>query len=210
MTLNLWSPESGWGMKLYLHSPICLHCMVLTFTFMRQDSSVSIETRLWAGWPEFNFYQGQGFFSLPPHPDRLWGPPSLLSIGVRGSFPGGKWLGHEANHSTPYSAEVKIASSWTSIRPYVLMAWLPFQLYHSLQSGCFSEGLPRKICMSFTPKYSRIYKFLVCDTLLQNWNMVIICVLVEHLFENRVLRRIFGPNRESGGGLEKTARWGAL
>jgi hypothetical protein len=36
------------------------------------------------------------FFSKPPHPERFWGPPSLLSR---------PWL--EADHSPPTSAEVK-------------------------------------------------------------------------------------------------------
>jgi len=30
---------------------------------------------------EFVARQGQGFFSWPPRPDRLWGPPSLLFTG---------------------------------------------------------------------------------------------------------------------------------
>jgi len=40
----------------------------------------------------FEFAQVLGIFlfSSPPHPDRLWGPPSLLSNGYQGSFPGGK------------------------------------------------------------------------------------------------------------------------
>jgi hypothetical protein len=33
------------------------------------------------------------FFSSPQHPDRLWGPPSLLSNGYQGFFTGGKVAG---------------------------------------------------------------------------------------------------------------------
>jgi hypothetical protein len=32
-------------------------------------------------------------FSSPRHPDRLWGPPSLLPMGTGGYFPGGKEAG---------------------------------------------------------------------------------------------------------------------
>jgi hypothetical protein len=34
--------------------------------------------------------RGQRVFSSPNHPDQLWGPPSFLFNGYRGSFPGGK------------------------------------------------------------------------------------------------------------------------
>jgi len=33
--------------------------------------------------------RGKGFFLYPLCPDRLWGPPSLLYNGYRGSFPRG-------------------------------------------------------------------------------------------------------------------------
>jgi len=44
------------------------------------------------------------FFSSPPCPDRLWGPPSLLSNGYQVFFPWGlvKRLGREADHSPPW------------------------------------------------------------------------------------------------------------
>jgi hypothetical protein len=51
--------------------------------------------------------RGKGFFLYPLCPDRLWGPPSLLYNGYRGSFPGAKaWPGRDADHSPPSSDEV--------------------------------------------------------------------------------------------------------
>jgi len=56
------------------------------------------------------------FFSSTPRPIRFWGPPSLLTNGYR--VPG-----READHSAPTNDEVKNAWSYTSIPPYVFMAW---------------------------------------------------------------------------------------
>jgi hypothetical protein len=52
--------------------------------------------------------RGKGFFLYPLSPDWLWGPPSLLFLGTRGPFHGGKSRpGRGAHHSPPSSAEVK-------------------------------------------------------------------------------------------------------
>jgi hypothetical protein len=52
--------------------------------------------------------RGRGFFFQPLHPDLLWGPPSLLTNGYRGPFPGGKARpGRDADHSSSSNAEVK-------------------------------------------------------------------------------------------------------
>jgi hypothetical protein len=85
--------------------------------YRSRNRSVSVVTRLQAGRPGFNFRKGQRFFSSLPHPDLLWGPPSLPSNGYRGFFPLGKAAGREADHSPPSSAEVKNAWSYTSDRP---------------------------------------------------------------------------------------------
>jgi len=49
-----------------------------------------------------------------PRLDRLLGPPTLLSEGYEGLCPGVKRQGREADHSPPFSAEVKNARSYTS------------------------------------------------------------------------------------------------
>jgi hypothetical protein len=65
---------------------------------------------------------GARSFSSPRHPDRFWGPPSLLSNGYRGPFPRTKRPGCEADHSLSTSAEVKNTWIYTSTPSYVFMA----------------------------------------------------------------------------------------
>lgn len=54
-----------------------------------------------------------GFFSPVRWPDRRWDPQRILSNGYRSLSSGIKWPGRDADHSTPSSAEVKNAWSWT-------------------------------------------------------------------------------------------------
>jgi hypothetical protein len=54
---------------------------------------------------------GSRILSFPRRPDRLWGPPNLLSNGYRRPL---KRQGREAAHSPPASAEVKKMWIYTS------------------------------------------------------------------------------------------------
>jgi hypothetical protein len=59
--------------------------------------------------------EGWEFFSSPPRPDRLWGPPTLLSNWYGGALSlEVKRPEREADHSPPSSETVKNAWSYTS------------------------------------------------------------------------------------------------
>jgi hypothetical protein len=61
-------------------------------TFCNNSTVAGIETgyRLDAQGVGVQVLVGARIFTFPCHPDRLWGPPGLLSSGYWGPFPGGK------------------------------------------------------------------------------------------------------------------------
>jgi hypothetical protein len=66
---------------------------------------------------------GDRFLSSPSRPHRYWVPPSLPSNRYRGFFPWRiKRPGREADHSPPYTVEVKNNLIYTSTPLYVFMA----------------------------------------------------------------------------------------
>jgi hypothetical protein len=112
------------GFEPQMIQPVAQYCT----TELSRDTSVSIKTRQLVGRPWTNVQQDWHFFSSPPRPDRLWGPPSLLSNGYQGLFsPGVNWLGNEAVYSPASSPEVKNARSYTSTPQYVFMKWYLFK-----------------------------------------------------------------------------------
>jgi hypothetical protein len=69
--------------------PISTDILKLTVIHVRWHKSLSFcISGLRPGWQGVSSpCRGWEFFYLPPHPDRLWGPPSLLSNGYQGLFP---------------------------------------------------------------------------------------------------------------------------
>jgi hypothetical protein len=65
---------------------------------------------------------GARIFTSPCRPDRLWVHPTSYPMGTKGSFPGVKRPGREADHSPQTSTEVKKTWVYTSTPPHVFMA----------------------------------------------------------------------------------------
>jgi hypothetical protein len=66
----------------------------------------------------FRFLAGAGNISLHHRLQNGSGVhPASYPLGTRGSFPGGKAAGREADHSPPSSGEAKNARSYTSTLP---------------------------------------------------------------------------------------------
>jgi hypothetical protein len=99
-------------------SPIVMgknNFLAYLFHNVRRDSAIDIATgyELDDRGVGVRVPVGSRIFSFQCRPDRLWGPPSLLSNGYQRRFP----------HSPPTSTEIKKTWIYTSIPPYVFMAY---------------------------------------------------------------------------------------
>jgi len=148
-------------------------CVALIFslyqrTWRSQNSSVSIVSRLLAGWPGFDPLQGLGSFPLSALPDWLWGLPNLLSNGYQGLFSQG--LGCEVDLSPPSGAEVRTVWNYTSILPYFFMALflVKHRVLGAVQGQLFpllplSENLAISIFRMKWPEADLVHIFIVPD-----------------------------------------------
>jgi hypothetical protein len=99
---NYWI-SMKYGMTEYIVSWMQHLIFISICVTMNRCSSVNIVIRQRARWSGFDSRQGQGL-SSPPHPDQIWGPPSLLSNGS-GFLSGGKtaWTWSLSHHLHPVS-----------------------------------------------------------------------------------------------------------
>jgi hypothetical protein len=83
-----------------------LFCTQILYPYIKRSGIAQSVWRRAKGWTAgVRFPAGARFFFSPQRPDRLWGPPSLLSNryprGGGALSPGAMRLGREADHSPP-------------------------------------------------------------------------------------------------------------
>jgi hypothetical protein len=98
------------------------------------------------GRSSFDPRQGKRIFPLASFPDRLWGPPSLLSNGYRGPFPGGK-RGRGVTLTThPHLMLTSwMSRSYTSSPPCASIG----VLWDCFLSACFITTVTQRILIVF-------------------------------------------------------------
>jgi hypothetical protein len=107
------------GSKRWASYKLALKAMRIEF-----GSSVSIVTRLPAGRPKFDSWQGHGYFHLHNRLHTRYGAQlASYTMGTEDSYPEGKTAGAWSWPLTSTSAEVQYAWRYTSTPQYVFMAW---------------------------------------------------------------------------------------
>jgi hypothetical protein len=103
-TYSVWFPECYVGFEA-----VCFAATEMLYNFVHCciESESGYLSRYSYGLDGSDSIPGMARFISPQRPDRLWGPPSLLSNGYRGRFAGGvRRSGRKADHSSASSAEV--------------------------------------------------------------------------------------------------------
>jgi hypothetical protein len=120
----------SWFLSYYNKNVKMWKCACVLYLFIVNCGSCDSSVGIMPGYglddrgSRVRFLVGAGNFSFHHHIQNISGAhPASYWMGTRGSFPGVKWLGCEADHSPPCSAEVKNAWSYTSTPQYVFMAW---------------------------------------------------------------------------------------
>jgi hypothetical protein len=104
----------------------------------RRDRSVGIAIRYGLHGPG-SISGGANIFSSPQCPDRLWRQPGLLSNRYRGTFPGSKAAGREADQLPPSSAEVKKGGSKVRVLTSVTAQFIEAKYYNKLRKMFHKE-----------------------------------------------------------------------
>jgi hypothetical protein len=125
-----------------------------------------IATGLWTGWCGDQILLVKRFSTSPICLYWPWGPDSLVFIGYHGSFTRVEWPGHEVNHSSQPSANVK--NEWSC-------TFTPVCLH-----GTDRENLTFNFYTSLEGRTSMQY--LYCITCYQYWsNLLVPCVVTTGL-----------------------------
>jgi hypothetical protein len=75
-TLNQLNP-----IHMLIYCFIRIHFNITFPSLRRGPVGIATSSGLWAGRPGFDYWKWEKFFFSPQRPNRLWGPPSLLSNG---------------------------------------------------------------------------------------------------------------------------------
>jgi hypothetical protein len=109
---------------IYMHKPnfmqFFISLLLLSPIYLSRSIPVGIVTRVRTGRPGFDFRQGWGLFLLAIVSRQFLGSTPSPVQWVQGILSSGlKWPGHEVDHSSSSSAEVKNVWSYTSSPQYV-------------------------------------------------------------------------------------------
>jgi hypothetical protein len=139
---------------------------------------------LWPGWPRFNSWQCN-IFPPPQHPDQLWGPHTLLFIGNRGFFSGGKGAWAWSWPLTSFYAEVKKVESVLNMKLLKSKKFFTRLNITTSNTRAFKEFLhPLSVNPNFTSSWHMhvictskgVMKMLGCALSIEEFGLILVIV----------------------------------